>query len=208
MGRPAQNWEARAFETAFILYVEHELAASTFSSRVIASTMTDIYGALCGAISGLKGPLYGGVNEKALEVFQYDVAGAERFVRERLAARERIMGFGHRVYRCGLDPRVQVMKDTPAELCRRHGDDRLYRVAVRVKEIMAAEKGLYPNLDFYVEPVYKLLGIPVKLFILIFAASRMAGWCAHVIEQQLANRLFRPRAIYRGARGSSYPSRD
>jgi citrate synthase len=206
--RPAQNWEARAFETAFILYVEHELAASTFASRVIASTMTDIYGAVCGAISALKGPLHGGANEKALEVFQYDVAGAERFVRERLAARERIMGFGHRVYRRGIDPRAQVMKDILAELCRRHGDDRLYRVAVRVEEIMAAEKGLYPNLDFYVAPVYKLLGIPVKLFTPIFAASRMAGWCAHVIEQQLANRLFRPRAIYRGARGSSYPSRN
>ncbi|MEM1944657.1 MAG: citrate/2-methylcitrate synthase [Nitrososphaerota archaeon] len=201
LGRQPKSWESRAFETAFILYVEHELAASTFASRVIASTMSDIYGAVAGAISALKGPLHGGANEKALEIFQYDVDGAERFVRERLAMRERIMGFGHRVYRRGIDPRAQLMKNVLAELCERYGDDRLYHVAVRVEEIMAAEKSLYPNLDFYVAPVYKLLGIPVRLFTPIFAASRMAGWCAHIIEQQAANRLFRPRAIYTGPKG-------
>ena len=204
LGRTAEDYEVKAFETAFILYIEHELAASTFASRVIASTMTDIYGAVCGALSALKGPLHGGANEKALEIFQYDVAGAEKLVRDKLAAKERIMGFGHRVYRRGIDPRAQVMKNILAELCKRHGDDRLYRVAVRVEELMASEKNLYPNLDFYVAPVYKILGIPPKLFTPLFAASRMAGWCAHVIEQQHDNRIFRPRALYRGARGISY----
>ena len=208
IGRRAESWELKAFETAFILYVEHELAASTFAARVIASTMADIYGAVVGAVAALKGPLHGGANEKALEIFQYDVEGAEKFVRERLARKERVMGFGHRVYRRGIDPRAEVMKNVLAELCNRIGDDRLYRVAVRVEELMANEKNLYPNLDFYVAPVYKLLGISPGLFTPIFVASRVAGWCAHVIEQQAANRIFRPRAIYTGPRGQKISGRE
>ncbi|MDW7977387.1 MAG: citrate synthase/methylcitrate synthase, partial [Candidatus Caldarchaeum sp.] len=197
-GSKPDEWMVRPFETLFILYVEHELAASTFAARVIASTLADMYGAVVGGIAALKGPLHGGANEKATEVFEYDVAGAERFVREKLARRERIMGFGHRVYRRGVDPRAEVAKELLEQACRKVGDDRLYRVGDHVERLMEREKNLYPNLDFYAAALYKLMGIPPRLYTPIFAASRTAGWTAHIIEQQAENRLFRPRAIYKG----------
>ncbi len=197
-GRVGEEWMSKAFETLLILYVEHELAASTFTARVIASTLADMYGAVVGAISALKGPLHGGANEKATEIFEYDVEGAEKYVREKLARKERIMGFGHRVYRGGIDPRAALVKEILEDVCRKIGDDRLYRVGDHVERLMEREKNLYPNLDFYAAALYKLMGIPPRLYTPIFVASRTAGWAAHVIEQQADNRLFRPRAIYKG----------
>ncbi|MEM4281540.1 MAG: citrate synthase/methylcitrate synthase [Candidatus Caldarchaeum sp.] len=197
-GEKPEAWMCRAFEILFILYVEHELAASTFTARVIASTLTDMYGAVVGAISALKGPLHGGANEKATEVFEYGVEEAERYVREKLARKERVMGFGHRVYKRGIDPRAELVKELLEEACKRVGDDRLYRVGDHVERLMAREKNLYPNLDFYAAALYKLMGIPPRLYTPIFVASRTAGWAAHIIEQQADNRLFRPRAIYKG----------
>ncbi|MEM1943214.1 MAG: citrate/2-methylcitrate synthase [Candidatus Caldarchaeum sp.] len=197
-GKPVEEWAAKTFETLFILYVEHELAASTFTARVIASTLSDMYGAFVGAIAALKGPLHGGANEKAVEVFEQDVAGAERLVREKLARKERVMGFGHRVYRRGIDPRAEVAKQLLEEACRIVGDDRLYRVGDHVERLMEKEKNLYPNLDFYAAALYRLMEIPPRLYTPIFVASRTAGWAAHVVEQQADNRLFRPRAVYKG----------
>ncbi|MEM0441406.1 MAG: citrate synthase/methylcitrate synthase [Candidatus Caldarchaeum sp.] len=193
-----EPWMVKPFEILFILYVEHELAASTFTTRVIASTLADIYGAVVGGLAALKGPLHGGANEKATEIFEFDVAGAEKYVREKLERKERIMGFGHRVYRRGIDPRAEMAKRLLEEACGKLGDDRLYRVADHVERLMEREKNLYPNLDFYAAALYRLMGIAPKFYTPIFAASRIAGWCAHVIEQQAENRLFRPRAIYKG----------
>ena len=195
-GRSYDEYMTRAFETIFILYIEHELAASTFASRVISSTLTDMYGAVVGAISALKGPLHGGANEKAVELFEVD--DPIRVVRDKLARKERIMGFGHRVYRRGIDPRAEVVKSLLEEACRRAGDDRLYRTADSIERLMAEEKNLYPNLDFYVAAFYKLMGLRPRVYTPIFLASRVAGWAAHIIEQQAENRLFRPRAVYKG----------
>jgi citrate synthase len=195
-GRKFDEWMTRAFETIFILYIEHELAASTFSARVISSTLTDMYGAVVGAISALKGPLHGGANEKAVELFE--VEDPVKHVRDKLARKERIMGFGHRVYRRGIDPRAEVVKNLLQEACRRIGDDRLYRTADGIERLMAEEKNLYPNLDFHVAAFYKLMGLRPRLYTPIFLASRVAGWAAHIIEQQAENRLFRPRAVYKG----------
>jgi citrate synthase len=195
-GRKFDEWMTRAFETIFILYIEHELAASTFSARVISSTLTDMYGAVVGAISALKGPLHGGANEKAVELFE--VEDPVKHVRDKLARKERIMGFGHRVYRRGIDPRAEVVKNLLQEACRRIGDDRLYRTADSIERLMAEEKNLYPNLDFHVAAFYKLMGLRPRLYTPIFLASRVAGWAAHIIEQQAENRLFRPRAVYKG----------
>ncbi|MDW8063779.1 MAG: citrate synthase/methylcitrate synthase [Candidatus Caldarchaeum sp.] len=193
-----QPWMSKPFETLFILYVEHELAASTFAARVVASTLADMYGAVVAGLAALKGPLHGGANEKATEIFEFDVSGAEEYVRDKLGRKERIMGFGHRVYRRGIDPRAEIAKQLLEEACGKVGDDRLYRVADHVERLMEKEKNLYPNLDFYAAALYKLMGIPPKFYTPIFAASRVAGWAAHVIEQQAENRLFRPRAIYKG----------
>ncbi|BAJ50745.1 citrate synthase [Candidatus Caldarchaeum subterraneum] len=197
-GGGVEDWMIKPFEILFILYVEHELAASTFTARVIASTLADMYGAVVGGLAALKGPLHGGANEKATEIFEFDVAGAEKYVRERLERKERIMGFGHRVYRRGIDPRAELTKRLLEQACAKVGDDRLYRVAEHVERLMEKEKSLYPNLDFYAAALYKLMKIPPRFYTPIFAASRVAGWAAHVIEQQAENRLFRPRAIYKG----------
>jgi len=205
-GEKPEEWEAKAFETSFILYVEHELAASTFTARVISSTLADMYGAVTGAIAALKGPLHGRANEKVMEMLSQirDEREAEEWVKERLARKERIMGFGHRVYRKGIDPRAAMMKRVLEELSKKIGNDRLYKIAVKIEEVMAREKSLYPNLDFYTAPVYNLLGIPTRLYTPIFVASRTAGWAAHVIEQQARNRLYRPRAVYTGPKNLKY----
>ncbi|MCR2803844.1 citrate synthase [Paenibacillus sp. SCIV0701] len=202
-GREPSELEARLFDQSLIAYSEHEMPNSTFAARVIASTHSDVYGALSGGVASLKGTLHGGANEAVMDMLleAETEAGMETLVRSKLAAKERIMGFGHRVYMKKPDPRALLMKEALAELSAERGDDRLLRMCVVGETIVASEKKLFPNLDYYAAPVYHLLGIPTPLFTPVFFAARTAGLCAHVMEQHENNRLFRPRVRYTGPRG-------
>jgi 2-methylcitrate synthase len=196
---------ARVLNVSLILYAEHEFNASTFAARVAASTLTDLHAAVTAAIAALKGPLHGGANEAVaamlLEIKSRD--RAERWVRDALAQKRRVMGFGHRVLRKG-DARAAIIKRHAEALSRTCGDTRWYDIATIVDRIMQQEKGLYPNLDFYTAVAYLLIGIPRDLYTPVFVCSRIAGWCAHIIEQQDHNRLIRPRAAYVGPPPQAY----
>ncbi len=196
---------ARALDVSLILYAEHELNASTFAARVAASTLTDLHGAVTAAIAALKGPLHGGANEAVaemlLEIKSRD--RAEGWVREALAAKRRVMGFGHRVLKGG-DARSRIIQRQAEELSRICGDQRWYDIASVVHRIVQQEKGLHPNLDFYTAAAYLLTGIPRDLYTPLFVCSRITGWCAHIIEQQDHNRLIRPRALYTGPAPQAY----
>jgi len=196
---------ARVLDVSLILYAEHEFNASTFAARVAASTLTDLHAAVTAAIAALKGPLHGGANEAVaamlLEIKSRD--RAERWVRDALAQKRRVMGFGHRVLRKG-DARSAIIQRHAEALSRTCGDTRWYDIATIVDRIMQQEKGLYPNLDFYTAVAYLLIGIPRDLYTPVFVCSRIAGWCAHVIEQQDHNRLIRPRAAYVGPPPQAY----
>jgi len=203
-GREPSAAEVRAFDQTLIAYSEHELPNSTFAARVIASTLADLYGALTGAVASLKGPLHGGANEAVMEMLLEagDEEGLERLIRAKLARKERIMGFGHRVYMRRMDPRAQLLKETLAQLVAAGGTgSELAAMCQRGEDVMRTEKGLYPNLDYYAAPVYYLLGIPIELYTPIFFAARSAGLLAHIIEQHRENRLYRPRVLYTGPRG-------
>src|SRR5947208_5291351 len=195
----------RVLNVSLILYAEHEFNASTFAARVAASTLTDLHAAVTAAIAALKGPLHGGANEAVaamlLEIKSRD--RAERWVRDALAQKRRVMGFGHRVLRKG-DARSAIIQRHAEALSRACGDTRWYDIATIVDRIMQQEKGLYPNLDFYTAVAYLLIGIPRDLYTPVFVCSRIAGWCAHVIEQQDHNRLIRPRAAYVGPPPQTY----
>ena len=199
---PVSENEA-AFDQSLIVYSEHEMPNSTFAARVIASTQADIYGAFTGAVASLKGTLHGGANEAVMHLLlEAETAdGVEKLIKQKLAAKERIMGFGHRVYMRKMDPRAMLMKDALAKLSDLNGNYDLYNMCDRGETIMQQEKGLYPNLDYYAAPVYYLLGIPIDLYTPIFFAARASGLGAHVIEQHENNRLFRPRVKYTGPRG-------
>jgi 2-methylcitrate synthase len=196
---------ARVLDASLILYAEHEFNASTFAARVTASTLTDLHAAITAAVAALKGPLHGGANEAVaamlLEIKTRD--RAEPWIREALAKRRRVMGFGHRVLRKG-DPRSLIIQHHAEALSRTCGDTRWYEIARIVDEVMQKEKGLYPNLDFYTAVAYLVMGIPRDLYTPLFVCSRITGWCAHVIEQQDHNRLIRPRALYTGPPPQAY----
>jgi len=196
-------------DVSLILYAEHEFNASTFAARVAASTMTDLHGTITAAVAALKGPLHGGANEAVaamlLEIKTRD--RAEKWVRDALAGKRRVMGFGHRVLRHG-DARSQIIQHRVEALSRLCGETRWYDIATIVDRIMQQEKGLYPNLDFYTAVGYLLMGIPRDLYTPVFVCSRITGWCAHVIEQQDHNRLIRPRALYNGPPPRAYVPLD
>jgi citrate synthase len=189
----------RAFDVALILHADHELNASTFAARVTAATLSDIYSSVTSGIGALKGPLHGGANQDVIR-WLLDLgdeeAAAER-VKNTLARKVKIPGFGHRVYRTE-DPRATHLRVLSEELGKRTGHEKLYRLSKRMEETVKATKGLDPNVDFYSASTYYSLGIPIDLFTPIFAVSRMAGWTAHVLEQYRNNRLIRPRAEYKG----------
>ena len=190
----------RIFDACLVLHAEHGLNASTFAGRVIAATLADMYGAVTGAIAALKGPLHGGANlavKQMLDDIRASGQDPERFVMDRLARKERIMGFGHRVYKT-VDPRATFLREMLAELSAEQGDETWLRLSETLMETMAREKQLYPNVDFFSASVYALLNIDGSLFTPIFALSRMAGWTAHLLEQWSDNRLIRPRAAYVG----------
>jgi 2-methylcitrate synthase/citrate synthase II len=189
----------RAMDISLILYAEHEYNASTFAARVICSTLSDLHSAVTGAIGALKGALHGGANERVLEVLQQvgSADRAEAWIRDALAQKKRIMGFGHRVYKDG-DPRAAYLKAWCARLAEQTGHEDMERMADVIETIVREEKKLPPNLDWPSARLYHYLNLPVDLYTPLFVVSRVAGWSAHVIEQLGANRLIRPRANYTG----------
>ena len=190
---------ARALDVALILHADHELNASTFAARVIAATLADVHGAVTGAIGALAGPLHGGANTEVMRML-LDIGTPERaedWIRDRLGRREKIMGFGHRVYRTE-DPRAAQLRRMAEQLGERFGQTQWFAMQRIIEDVMQRERGLYCNVDFYSASTYYVMGIPLDLYTPIFAMSRVSGWCAHVLEQHADNRLIRPRAEYVG----------
>jgi citrate synthase len=172
---------------------------------VIASTLSDMFSAITGAIGALKGPLHGGANEEAMKMLEEvgDPANAERYIKERLGRRERIMGFGHRVYKTE-DPRATHLRRLSRELGERKGDTRWFDISAEIERVVGQEKGLHANVDFFAASVYHYLEIPTDLMTPVFALARMVGWTAHVREQYADNRLIRPESEYVGPRDQAY----
>jgi citrate synthase len=197
--RPTER-EARIIDVCLILHADHELNASTFTARIIASTLADMHSAITGAIAALKGPLHGGANEGVIHMLMEigDESRVEAYVQNALASKKRIMGIGHRVYKT-LDPRAPHLKRLAEKLSAKV-DPKWLRMSEHIAEIMKKEKNLNANVDFYSATVYYSLGIPTDLFTPIFAISRVAGWTAHVLEQLADNRLIRPLSEYIGPR--------
>lgn len=196
---PPSDLHRRTLDTTLILYAEHEFNASTFAARVITGTLSDFHSAVTGAIGALRGPLHGGANEAAMELIQKfkTPEAAAKGVREMLARKEKIMGFGHRVYTTS-DPRNAVNKKMSKVLADEIGDEKLYAISEAVEKVMWEEKKLFANADFFAASVYHFLGIPTYLFTPIFVCSRITGWSAHIMEQRANNKLIRPAADYVG----------
>jgi citrate synthase len=203
--RPSER-DARIFDIAMILHAEHEMNASTFTARVVAGTGADLTGAVVAGIAALSGPLHGGANEAAMALFE-QWGSAERTpaaVHSMLERKEKLFGFGHPLYRA-YDPRATILKRLSEELSEHGGDPNWFAITDAAERTVFEEKGLYPNVDLYSASVYRYLGIPTDLFTPVFAASRVAGQSAHVLEQQSDNRIIRPSATYIGEPRRSYP---
>ena len=198
-GEPASELHARVMNVSLILYAEHEFNASTFTARVCASTLSDMHSCITGAIGSLRGPLHGGANEAAMAMIENWASPeeAEREMLGMLERKEKIMGFGHAIYR-ESDPRNAIIKEWSKKLAEDVGDTVLYPVSVRCEEVMWREKKLFCNADFFHASAYHFMDIPTKLFTPIFVMSRVTGWAAHVFEQRANNRIIRPSADYIG----------
>ena len=196
--RPNQA-ATRAFDASLTLYAEHELNASTFTTRVVTSTQSDMHSAVAAGVGALKGPLHGGAGEAVMRTLMEigEVSNVDGFADRALAEKRRFMGMGHRVYKAG-DPRAAILRGMAEEACRQSGQFKWFQIAVKLHERIAAAKGLIPNVDFYSAPLFYSIGIPVDLFTPVIAASRIAGWTANLLEQYDDNRLIRPRAVYKG----------
>lgn len=201
---PSEQAE-RAMDVALVLHAEHTLNASTFAARLTASTLSDIYSAVTAAIGALRGPLHGGANEQVARMLEEipSVDDVEGYIDAKLEARERIMGFGHRVYRTE-DPRAKHLREWSTRMAEDSGIADVVEKALRVVEVVHDRKGLFVNVDFFSAPLYTAMGIPRDMFTPIFAASRAAGWTAHVLEQQTDNRLIRPSSEYIGDRSNDW----
>ncbi|MDQ0337848.1 citrate synthase [Caldalkalibacillus uzonensis] len=204
-GQEPDEIQERAFNKALVLHADHEFNASTFTARVTVATLSDIYSGLTSAIGALKGPLHGGANEQVMAMLEEigEVDKAEAYILNKLANKEKIMGFGHRVYKNG-DPRAKHLREMSRQLTQLTGEPKWFDMSVKIDEVVQREKGLLPNVDFYSASVYHSLGIPRDLFTPIFAVARTSGWIAHILEQYSNNRLIRPRAEYVGPQKQEY----
>lgn len=206
-GRKPTKLEADMMNVSLILYAEHEFNASTFAARVTAGTLSDFYSTIVSAIGTLRGPLHGGANEAAMELIERFKSPdeAEAGLKKMLQNKEKIMGFGHRVYTT-CDPRSDIIKKWSFRLGEEKGELLLYNISERIEEVMWSEKKLFPNLDFYSASAYHYCGIPTFLFTPIFVMSRITGWAAHVIEQRANNKLIRPTSEYTGPDSRKFPA--
>lgn len=199
----------RALDKAFILHADHELNASTFAARVAAATLTDMHSAVVAAICALKGPLHGGANQQVMKMLN-EIGHPDRvdaYIRNKLSTKEKIMGFGHAVYKNG-DPRAKHLREMSRQLGKLTNQENWYKMSVAIEEIVTPAKSLKPNVDFYSASVYHYLNIASDLFTPIFAISRTSGWLAHILEQYANNKLIRPRAEYIGERDQHYVAID
>ena len=204
-GTRAAAAAVKAFDASLTLYAEHELNASTFTTRVITSTNSDMHSAVAGGVGALKGPLHGGAGEAVMRTLIEigEVANVDAFTQKALAEKRRLMGFGHRVY-TGGDPRAAILKGMAEEACKQSGQFKWYAMAVALNDRINAAKKLIPNVDFYSAPLFYSLGIPVDVFTPVIASSRIAGWTANIIEQHADNRLIRPRGDYVGPKRRAF----
>lgn len=205
LGEEPSPEDARVLDVTMILYADHTMNASTFTARVIASTLSDMFSAVTGAIGALKGPLHGGANEEAMRMLEEveRPEDASAYVANKLAEHKLIMGFGHRVYKTE-DPRATHLRRMSKELAQRKGEPRWYEISSAIEDAVMEQRGLYPNVDFYAASVYHYLGVPTDLMTPLFAVARMAGWTAHIREQYADNRIIRPDSEYIGPRDQKY----
>jgi len=204
-GKEPSARRVRQFDTCLVLHADHELNASAFSARVTSSTLSGMYSSVMAAIGTLKGELHGGANEQVMRML-LEIGSPKRleaYLDDALSSKRKVMGFGHRVYKEG-DPRAAILKRMSAELTAETGRPELYEMSAAIEEYMHDRKGLIPNVDFYSATVYYSMGIPIDLFTPVFASSRVAGWCAHILEQYSNNRIYRPRGNYVGPRDLHY----
>lgn len=206
-GRKPSAEDARAFDVALILHADHSFNASTFAARVTASTLSDMHSAITSALGALKGPLHGGANERVMRML-LDVQTpekAESYVHDLLDRKQKIMGFGHRVYHTE-DPRATVLRKMSEDIGKRSGQPKWHEISRNIENLMIREKKINANVDFYSASAYYAMGIPVELYTPVFAASRISGWTAHVLEQYRDNKLIRPLAEYTGPTNLKYAS--
>jgi citrate synthase len=200
---------AKIFDTCLVLHADHELNCSAFAARVTASSLSDMHSAVVSAISALKGPLHGGANEQVMLMLKEigNVETVKVWIEEALRDKRKIMGFGHRVYKNG-DPRAKILSQMSEFLTKKAGHPEYYQMSKMLDDAMQGKKGLLPNVDFYSATVYYSMGIPIDIYTPIFAVSRVAGWCAHILEQYSNNRIYRPRGKWVGATGLKYQPID
>jgi citrate synthase len=204
-GAMPDEFDAHVMDVALILQADHELNASTFTARVVAGTLADMYSCVTAALGALSGPLHGGANTAVMKMLLEigSVDKVESYIKDSLAKKKKIMGFGHAVYRTE-DPRATHLRRFSKEVGERKGDTKWYDMTAKVEEVMKREKGLLPNVDAYSASTYYMMGIPLDLYTPIFAISRISGWTAHILEQYADNKLIRPRAEYIGPRDVPY----